>query len=126
MIETVSNREGLQIIWQEVGPRNLGAVQQNRDDRNIALECCRYLDANEITRVVQASISALIAKIGPPRADHCEQYIATRNLLGQLFDKVYAKTNAIHVHEEATIAKFMPHPVAQATRLTGAILAAIA
>src|SRR5215472_3981484 len=125
-IKPVAEGKLFQFLRQLTRLRHLGAIQQDRDDRNVALEGYPDFDSHEIIRVIQAAVAIFIPRIEPVGSDHREQHVTLGDLLAEHLDKVDPQRDGVDVHEQEVTAELPFQPIMHAARMTRAIVAAIA
>ena len=82
-VEPVAHGKLFQVHGQLIGLRYLGAIQQEWDYGDIALEGRPYFDPHVIVRVIQTARPGVIARIEPVGADHGQQHLAPGNRVRQ-------------------------------------------
>src|SRR5262249_9621588 len=125
-IEPVAEGKLFQFLRQLTRLRHLGAIQQDRDDGNVALEGRPDFDSHKIVRVIQAAVAFFITRIEPVWADHREQHVTLGDLLAEHLDKVDPQRDGVDVHEQEVAAELPFQPIVHSASVAGAIVAAIA
>ena len=77
-IEAVACRKTLQVRRQIFRLWNPGAIEQNGDHRDVALQRGRDLDTDEIVLVIETPLALSIAGIEPMAADDRQSYRTCR------------------------------------------------
>src|ERR1700740_2836293 len=101
-VETISSRKGLQVQRKSIDARNFRTVQQDRDNRDVALKCSSNFDTNKIIWVVETAFTCLVSQIEPSRPDNREKRITLSHLSPELLNKIGPKGNAINIHKDVS------------------------
>src|SRR5262245_35466270 len=125
-IEPVAEGKLFQFFWQLTRLRHLGAIQQDRDDRNVALKGRTDFDSHKIVRVIQAAVAIFITRIEPVGSDHREQHVTLGDLLAEHLDKVDPQSDGVDIHEQEVAAELPFQPIMHSASVARAIVAAIA
>jgi len=92
--------ELLQAVRQVSGLRHCRAVDQDRNDRNIAFERRLDLDADEVARVVEAAPVLTVGARNPMLADDSQERVALSDAVGKDINKIEAGRNRVHVEKD--------------------------
>jgi CheY-like chemotaxis protein len=125
-VESVSKCQILEVIRQLASLRYRRAFKKNRDDWDVAPERRRYLDANEVMNVFQASIVLLVACVKPVGANNREQHFALGDCLVERLDEIDAQRDSVDVHEQEFAAELLFQSVVHSSRVTRAAVPAVA
>src|SRR5580704_12429130 len=125
-MQPVTDREFLELDGEIFGLRNHCAIEQYWNDRDVAKQCGRDLDADEIIRIVEPTMAVVVEHIGPVRANDREQRVALGNFVAQNLDEIHPERHGVNVHEKEIGAKLSLQPVTHAPGMTCAVIAAIA
>jgi hypothetical protein len=101
--DRVPNSEWPQRPGQLGRPWHLSVVDKNGNDPDAALEGRADFDADEIARLIEASLTRVIGGRQPLRADDREQHIAARDGGLDLADEVGPGRNFVYIHEDASL-----------------------
>src|SRR5262249_53508234 len=94
-----------QRLWQVSLRRDIGAADEERNDRDVTPECRLELDANPVGRQVEPSTPIRVACVNPAIVDHGEDDIAPRDCLLEVLTEVAPRRDRIHVHEHVLVAE---------------------
>src|SRR5271165_2956732 len=122
----VAIRQVLEIFGQLLRAWHLGAVHQNRNNRDIAHQGGCGFDANEVRGIVQTAGSVFVLRIEPMRAHHNQQHATLGYALFNGLTKVAPRFDAGDIHEDHVFAKALDQIVKQSARLTLRVIPAIA
>src|SRR5262249_8428110 len=125
-IEPVAEGKLFQFLRQLIRLRHLGAIQQDRDDGNVALKGRPDFDSHKIVRVIQAAVVIFITRIQPVGSDHREQHVTLGDLLAERLDQVDPQRDGVDVHEQEVAAELSFQPIVHSASMARAIVAAIA
>jgi hypothetical protein len=69
-VESVSGCEALDVVRQHLGAWNYCAIEENWDQRDIAVKSSAYFNPYKIVWVIHATFAAFISQINPLPSDH--------------------------------------------------------
>jgi len=78
-------------------------IDQNRDHRQIPIECRFQLDPDKVPRVVEPSVSVVFPS--PFCSDHGEHDVALTDSRIDVFPKVFTERYGIYVKEDGIVAE---------------------
>ena len=116
----------LQVFGELVHRRHGGAVEQHRDDADVALQGGAGFEADEVVRVVQPAAAAGVFGVEPFVADQHDQHPARGDGTLDGVDKVGARLDPFHVHEHAVGAEVGGQAVVQPAGVAGRVVASVA
>ena len=125
-INPIPERQFFEFLGQLAYIRNPGTIQQDWDNRNIALKGRSNLDLDEIIWIFQTAVSVFITRIEPISSNDREQHLALGNFIVQDPYKICPKWNSVHVHEQNVGPKSLSELILDATRIAPGILTTIA
>ena len=96
-LDSLPAREFLETIGQVVGLRHGRAVDQHRNERNVAVERRLDLDAHEIGEVIEAAQVGLAGAGQPIPADDGDERVALSDALGQHIDEIETLGDVVDV-----------------------------
>jgi hypothetical protein len=106
-IEPIAQRKLFEVLRQFIRFRYLGALEQDWDHGDIALESGPDLDPDRILRVIQTAISSFITRIEPVGSDQRKQHLAFGDRISQGCGEIYPQWDRVHVHEEEIVPKLL-------------------
>ena len=124
--DPVPANQGFQPVRQIFLLRHDCAVDQNRNDANIARERGFDLDANEITRIVETPSIVLVAYRKPVLANDGDESIAISDTLGQDLYEIEPGFDIVDVVKDTFAFQPVDQAVINPTDESGRILAPVA
>ena len=88
----------LQVVRQLIGARHFGAVDENRDHRNLPAKGGSNFNPYEVVGILES-------RANPARADDGKQNPALLDLLVKVLDKIDTERDIVDVLEDALVAK---------------------
>src|SRR5262245_55024724 len=125
-VKPIALRQLLQVVRQYLSLWNPTAFQEDRDNWDIALQRSRDLYANKIVGIVQSPCSVVVSCLKPIGSNDGQQHTALGDLIAEHTHEIDAKRNAIDVHEQHFFPEIDPETVKDASRMPGAVIAAVA
>ena len=98
-------RESPQRLGELFRPWHCGALDEHRNDTNVALDPRRYLESYEVLGVVEPPGSLRVATVEPLVTDQGDEYIAGPDRLVDVLDEVGARLNRVDVHEDVRLSE---------------------
>ena len=118
--------ELLQAIRQVSGLRHCRAVDQDRNDGNIAFERRLDLDADEVARIVEAAPVLTVGARNPMLADDGQEHVALADALGKDINKIEAGRDRVHIEKDILASQPVRQTIIDPPRETAGILSPIA
>ena len=116
-IEAIAQAQLFEVVGQLLCVRNTRPLEQNGNHRNIALQRRRYLNANQIVRIVEPPSAVPVGRVQPSRPDHCEERLALAHLVTHHFHEMGSKRNGVHVHESQISTEITDQSIVNAPRV---------
>ena len=124
-LEGVACHQLSKVIREFIGSRNAGALEKNGNDGYVSRQCRGDLNADEVARIIEATLAGVVLRVEPARSNQGQQHIALGNLFLQDLGKLCSKRNGINVHEQKVSAKLPLQPVMNSAGVASGIVAAI-
>jgi hypothetical protein len=102
------------------------AIEQDRDHRDIPLQCRPDLDAQEIRRVIQTTVALFVSDIQPVGPNQRQQHVTLGDLVSQDLGEVHPERDGVHVDEQEVRSELWLQPVVNAPGGMAGVVAAIA
>src|SRR6266478_4660264 len=83
------------------------------------------LQPNQISRVIEATLSTDVRRAKPVLADHCAQALAQTDCLVDHFREIRTGLDGVDVHEHGVLAKSGAQCVIQSTRVSCRVIAPV-
>jgi hypothetical protein len=100
-LDSLAARELLERIGEVIGSRHRRAVNQHRDDWDVALKRRTDLDTDKIGGIIQAAAIVIIRAREPLPADDGDERIASANAFGQDLNEIATRRDVVDVDEDA-------------------------
>src|SRR5258707_13217593 len=123
--QSVSVRQGLEIVRKVVVAGHCCAIDQKGDDGNLSLECTCEFDANEISRQIKFTVPLFVSCVKPTWSDDGEQNVTFCNLLVELLDKVEPRLHRVDIHEYIALREILREAIAMPPRHARSVVAPI-
>src|SRR5712671_1214360 len=123
--QSVSVRQGLEIVRKIVLAGHCCAIDQQGDDRNLSLECTREFDANVILRQIKFTVPFFVSCVKPAWSDDGEQNVTFCNLLVELLDKVEPRLHRVDIHKYILRREVLCQAIAKPPRHARSVVAPI-
>ena len=107
--------EASQAVWQISGLRHQGAVDEDRDQSNPALEGSLDLDANKIIGIVDAPPIVLIGD-NPIPSDDGDKRVTSGDLFVQGVEPVNAKFDIVDIEKDVLAPHLLRDPIVNCAR----------
>ncbi len=124
-LQRVPARQRGKVVGQVGLGRHFGAIDQNRDHRDVALERRGNLDAHVIVRVVEPALALAVGGGQPMRTDDGKQRVALGDLRVELLDEVEPRLDRIDVDEDFAVREAAREVVVKPAGDAGRIISAV-
>ena len=124
-LNAVAIGQFLEILRKLVGARHPRALDEDRHYGDVAPECRRGFETDEVKGIVESSLTGRILGIEPISANDRQQDATGGNALVNGLAKVSPDLNGRDVHEDRVFAKLSDKVVVQTSRLAFSIIATV-
>ncbi len=107
-----------------VGPRQLGALHQDRHDAHVALEGGLDLQPHEVVLLEQARAGA-VGGAQPVGSDDRQQHVARLDGVADHLGEVEPERDRVDVHEDVGVAEGLGQPVVQPAGVGSRVVASV-
>jgi hypothetical protein len=105
-LERVAPRKRGEVLGEVGLGRHLGAVDEDGDHRDVALQRRGDFDPHIVVRVVEPPLALAVGGGQPVRADDCKQRVALGDLAIELLDEVEPRLDGVDIDEERAAREF--------------------
>src|ERR1700674_5214846 len=124
-LERVPAGQALEVLRQLGFDRHVGAIDEHRDYRNVALERRGDLDADVIPVALEPLSALLVLRLEPMRSDQRQQHVALRDLGIELLDKIEARLDGVDIDEEVAAREALGEMIVEPARYARCVVSPV-